>query len=97
MGLYIEPQQDKRDWLNNNGVGIAVLPKSLAEISPDQLPVALIDNVAFLAGSVAFNQRELDYWNDSINRGDSRKMTFYLVDKEKLKDVCPQFDKYARD
>lgn len=96
MGLYIEPNQNKRDWLNANGTLIPELPKTLAEIDANQLPVALLDNISFLAGSVAFSQSELDYWLDSISRGDNRSMTFYLVDKDKIEAVCPNFSKYVK-
>ena len=60
MGAYINPPEiSKEKWLRQNAIRI---PKSEAKVHTDfddKLVVALLDNMAFTAACIAFNENEL--------------------------------------
>jgi hypothetical protein len=82
MGAYINPENmTKEEWLANNGQLIAYPPEKFDEM-PGKLAVCLVDNGAFTAAGIAFDERELQ----AFTHPDGRPKKWYWVDKEKLMD-----------
>lgn len=60
MGCYINPKtMSKEDWLNK----FATPHPGPVPVSPDVLPICLVDNGMFTAAAVAYDQREADAFN----------------------------------
>ena len=80
MGCYINPKlSTKEEWLKDHAVSESL---SFPAIIPDDcLPVCLVDNGPFKAAGVAFNEREVNEFN---NPNDGRFKVWYIVSKEKL-------------
>lgn len=88
MGLYINPPtQSKEDWLAQNGSIVGEAPPTLIK-SFDHvrtlLPVCLVDNGAFTAAAIAYDQREFD---DFRRPDDHRRKLWFLVPVTKLCEV----------
>jgi hypothetical protein len=82
MGYYINPtNMSKEQWLRENGVEV---PKPIAKHHPagDELVVCLVDNGAFTAAGIAYDDGE----RDAFMYPDSRPMRWYLVKRELLKE-----------
>ena len=94
MGLYLEPREDKREWMESNGMRASV--SSFEAIPSDQVFVCMIDNGAFIALAVAYSEREFDYF---LTTKDDRPKEWYLVDKNIAKSVTdPEiWDGYMKD
>lgn len=96
MGLYLEPQINKRNWLDENA-NFLIGCVGNSNIDFDSLPenkvfVCLVYNGFFLAAAVAFNEREFE----EFNTPDGRPKYWYSVDKEKAKSIAPNWDDYFR-
>lgn len=83
MGAYVNPKDmTKEDWLKANAEGISpTAPVAIDAMSPNHLPVCLVDNGPFTAAGIAFNERELQAFNDP---NDYRMKVWFWVPKEKL-------------
>jgi hypothetical protein len=93
MGLYIEPPGNKTSWIftyNSAGIDIASPRRlqaqweDLQEAHPNELPVAYLNNGAFVALAVAFNRTE--FLRLAAGRPDAR---WFLVPKSVLRTVVP--------
>ena len=86
MGVYVNPAgMSKEDWLAQNGELLIESPKWEDE-KEGNLPVSLVDNGPFRAAGVCFDERELECFAESIR--DTRPKTWFMVEVDKLKDVC---------
>lgn len=88
MGLYIETN-NKLSWLNNHGV----LATVESAVKNDEFLVCWIDNKLFQAVGVAFNDEALKI----MSKPDPRTKLWFIVKKDKLKEVCPEWNKYVKE
>lgn len=96
MGLYINPRgQSKEDWLKENGHPSSLSAVKAMRFSEEEteLPVCLVDNGFCTAAAVGFDPRELAEFS---RPDDLRPKEFFVVSKEKLKAVCPDYDRYFK-
>lgn len=96
MGLYINPPgTTKEQWLINNAVGVQIpeLAWSMHENDPEVIVVCLVNNVMFTAAGVAYNRNEFD----TFNTPDGRSKEWWVVPKEKIKEICPDYRYYFKD
>lgn len=96
MGCYINPKDlPKEKWLLNKGILTTkddVLSHDYNDPCVGFVPVVLIDNGAFQAASVLFNEAERDRF--LLDRTD-RPRTFWFVDIEDVRTVSP-YDLYTK-
>lgn len=87
MGYYINPPgQGKETWLWENRTGdIATSAPSYAELDKDHHFVVLVNNGAFTAAGIAYDEEE---FND-FSRNDGREKAWVQVADERLINVCP--------
>lgn len=84
MGLYINPQDiSKEDWLGLVGE-LQTSPPKQHRIGT-KLVVCLVDNGPFSAAAVAYDQLELEDFDDPI---DTRPKAWYLVEEADIRVVC---------
>ncbi len=83
MGYYINPTDgsSKENWLEKNGKLAFVNEVNKCDYHK-QNPVCLIDNGAFTAAGIGYNERETNVFLAP----DGRPKKWYLVDKDKLKE-----------
>lgn len=101
MGLYIEPvdYDDKEKFIHNAEIkGLAQEIKLKHNYKPSNIEdfhliVCLVDNGFFKALGVAFNDQELEAFNQT---SDHRPKKFYLMDKELVKQNTTNFDSYFK-
>jgi hypothetical protein len=105
MGLYVEPQtgtkiQFIRDGVSDGLIEVVTLGQLVEMSRPtaiflDQGKVilCLVDNGFFQALAVAFNDSELGVFMDF---GDTRPKTFFVADKQLVKNNTTNFDSYFR-
>lgn len=88
MGCYVNPDhEDKETWLEKNATTICKMnyfPKWEIIFATNERPVVLIDNGAFKAAGVAYDERE---YQDFTREDDPRPRKIYSVSIEKLKEV----------
>lgn len=78
MGCYINPpSSNKVSWLFEHGEEI----KSPCAITESHVPVCLVNNGQFFAAGVAFDQREIDGFDQPT---DLRPKQWFKVSREKL-------------
>jgi hypothetical protein len=88
MGYYINPVgQTKEEWLRDNGVKVDN-PNIGAALAETNRLVCWVDNGGFTAAGIAFNQDEVDAFNQA---NDLRPKLWFMVDKDKLMEVCPEY------
>lgn len=92
MGLYVEVSH-KDKWLEQNGEPLMYGDFTWESIRDDEFMVVLVNNYAFFAAGVAFNERE---FGEFTRQSDERPKKYYAVKKELLKKVCPLWDDYVR-
>lgn len=82
MGSYVNPEKEsKESWLTRNG---KIIPLAEARIHKDFTNiflVVLVDNLAFSAAGIAYDQIEVNDFTDPLDR---RPRTCFLVPKESL-------------
>lgn len=88
MGAYINPQngQSKEAWLKSNcnsGPLSAMRPWN-TNLYQASLPVCLVDNGAFTAAAIAYNEREFNDFNDPH---DHRPKVWFIVSIDRLTQV----------
>jgi len=90
MGLYVEAKINgkKLNWLTSNGR----LATYMGIAKADEFKVCWVDNGAFEAVAVAFDDRELEM----LSKPDGRSKLWFIVSKAKLKEVCPEWDTYVK-
>ncbi len=101
MGLYIEPQIDKKMWCDGNCKEMIESGRNpihefysiLKDDNPTCSVVCLVDNGMFYAGAVAYSQAEFNAFNEP----DGRFKTWYLIEDEILKMVCPSWNIYMKE
>jgi hypothetical protein len=82
MGYYINPEdQSKEAFLKQHGTPISADHAASFDFTTNQLPVCLVDNIAFTAAGIAYDTKE----RDAFLRPDRRLKRWFLVDKEALK------------
>jgi len=89
MGLYINPiGETKESWLEREAVEVAGAEAAATwREGGEILPVCLVDNGAFTAAAVIYSDGEMKTF---IDRGDSRKKRWFVVEVEKIRKVCGQ-------
>ena len=92
MGLYLEPQADKREWMNENAEKIRLA--AFQDTPEDKVLVCMVDNGFFVALAVAFSDAELRAFTLP---DDNRPKEWYFVDKEKAKMIAPAWNSYIKD
>lgn len=94
MGLYINPpDMTKEEWLVKNAIDTTALigvKRSWETVPEGTLPVCVVDNGAFTAAGIAFDEQEYD----AFNCDDGRAKLFVLVPIDKLLEVQPQLKNY---
>jgi hypothetical protein len=89
MGYYINPNDmTKEEFLRRYGTRLDRAPDTFKN-EKDEYAVCLVDNGAFTAAAIAYNQGELEVFKDPDGR---RRMWFY-VPVEELKPFMGKFFK----
>lgn len=84
MGFYINPlNMTKEEWLRRNGVPVNHLTAQNHHAG-DRVVVCLVDNGAFTAAGIAYDDRE----RDEFCRPNKRLRQFYLVPREVAREYC---------
>ncbi len=90
MGLYLEPEMDKKDWLDKNGALIVqgvndpkINYNSIEGLNKTKVLICNVDNGFFMASAVAFSESEYNAFAGI----DGRFKWWYLVDKSLAKSV----------
>lgn len=91
MGYYINPTDGttKESWLASHGVRHPEIVPESARTTFEDKPctcVVLVDNGAFTAAAIAYNDDELEAFT---HYRDYRPKRFFLVPDEDLKQFCP--------
>lgn len=89
MGFYIETDghNNKANWILKNCKDSYVAPITLdINVPKGFVPVVVMDNGAFEAAGVAFDQKEL---NDFIDPRDGRPKQLLMVKREDVIRECP--------
>jgi len=99
MGLYIEPEGNKLEWLQKNSelmhpTTYVPIEYDFSSTPKDKVVVCLVDNHIFQAAGVAFNKKEFDAFNLP---GDDRPKTWFLVDREKARAIAPLWNTYMKE
>lgn len=97
MGLYINPNTDKMDWLQRNSTKLITgvpTEQDFYDTPNDSFIVCYVDNGFFDALAVAFDLRELKAFTDP---GDPRSKLFAVVPKNNIKRHAPDYDHYVRE
>lgn len=99
MGYYINPRAGtKEGWLNDHGLEVTGpewgllatnFRGAIGNRGNDGVYVCLVDNGPFTAAGICYNEAEFDAFNAP---GDSRPMTWYVVMRGDIIDVCPQVE-----
>jgi hypothetical protein len=84
VGYYINPKQcSKEYWLESFGTRITEHDaKAHSATRGNTLVVCLVDNGAFTAAGIAYDDRE----RDAFSRPDGRHKVWYLVNRDVLKE-----------
>jgi len=86
MGYYINPpDRTKEEWLEEFGEE-AITPTWPA--TEGMVPICLIDNGAFTAAGIAYNEAEFNAFM-APDSGMQRPRTWYYVPREKVLEVQP--------
>ena len=81
MGYYINPSETTKErWLAENGVRITT-EEARKHSAGEELVVCLVDNGAFTAAGICYDNRE----RDAFIHPDERPRVWYRVEKTKLK------------
>ena len=84
MGCYVDTDDgNKERWLEKHGI-VVFPPIKLEDLPETHLFVCLVDNGAFSAAGVAYDEHELD----AFIHPDGRRRTWFMVSKEDLMNVC---------
>ena len=95
MGLYLEPRvSDKKAWVQNNGVtvgeGVGEIDFDIRTVNEDEVLVCNVENFAFDATAVAYNESEFN----AFNRPDGRNKTWVIIKKDVAKANAPMWETY---
>ena len=93
MGLYLEAR-DKVQWLEEHGDEHGNVYNALKHVTDDEFVVCLVNNGAFYAAAIAYNDGEVEAFNLPT---DPRPKRWFIVTKEKLRHVCPAWDTYVKE
>lgn len=86
MGWFVQPRSETKEaWLARNGAPATRDEVMTLDLTAGKLPVALVDNGAFHAAAILYDDRERDVLND----WDDRPITLYLVDRALLESEFP--------
>ena len=99
MGLYLEPGTDKKQWLDIKATPITdvvfgTISIKMGDVPDDKVIVCLVDNGAFYAAGIAYDNYELQAFNHD---NDPRAKIWYYLDKELAKATAPEWDKYIKE
>lgn len=74
MGYYINPQEGTKEaWLKSNAREVE---EGELKITPEELPVVLVDNRAFTAAGICYDSQEL---KEFTNPRDQRPKRWFMV------------------
>lgn len=96
MGLYINPMNiSKEQWLLQHTTKTfgRTPPSSINDVADDEAIVCLVDNGPFTAAAVTCTQHELEVFLDP---DDQRPKAWFVVKKNAVKDVCPDYSRYMK-
>ncbi len=89
MGYYIDPpNQSKESFLNQHGRRVNITD---LKITDTELPVVLVNNFAFTAAGIAYDEKEL---KEFLDPDDYRPKMYFMVPREALK---PYYDQEEYD
>lgn len=92
MGLYVNPRDmEKEEWLEKNCTLKSRQAIGWEFLTDDHLIVCLIYNGLFTAAGVAYDSEEYKRFADN----DGRPKEWFMVNKELLKKVCPDYGNYV--
>lgn len=92
MGFYINPTDcTKEEFLRANGTRIKQEECQATLDTGTHLPVCLIDNGAFTAAGILYNQQALNYWLQPRS-DDHRLRWFFSVSRHDLRPYLPKGD-----
>jgi len=92
MGLYINPTEvTKEQWLQQYHCGAQRTPPEWNEIPKDQIVICLINNGAFTAAAICYNEREL---NDFADENDTREKLWVFVKEDYVHLIQPRLSEY---
>ena len=89
MGYYLEPQMDKKAYLQREARPIKRSEVLDVFAGEDEVPVALIDNGMFLAAGILFDEGEATYF---LEDSSGRPISFWAISKEKARWNAPGYD-----
>ena len=96
MGLYLEPEINKKAWLDNYGTqmaeGFGRSGIDYETIPNDEILVCCVDNGFFLAAAVAFSEDEFK----AFDSPDGRPKYWYSVKRDLAKSIAPMWDSYMK-
>lgn len=90
MGLYLEPNIDKTEWIETNGEELTCLPKD-TYMDNGRYIVCHIDNLIFVALGVMYSKKELDY---VLRLDDGRVKRWFYVSIEDIKELAHGWESY---
>jgi len=91
MGAYVNPTgMSKEKWLLKNAKEVHY-PMKWENVPENFLPVVLVDNGIFTAAGIAYNEGELDAFQDP---SDIRPRRYFLAPIHRLHEVSYELDGY---
>jgi hypothetical protein len=87
VGEYLNPPEDKLQWLLRNATVVAEDQQQFVDPATDKVAVCLVDNGAFMAAAVAYSEHE---FNDFNREADTRPKLWFVVDLDKMAEIEPR-------
>lgn len=87
MGEYLNPPEDKLQWLLRNATVVAEDQQQFVDPATEKVAVCLVDNGAFTAAAVAYSEREFREFNRPT---DIRPKLWFVVDLDKMAEIEPR-------
>lgn len=87
VGEYLNPPEDKLQWLLKNAQIVGEDQQQFVDPTTDKVAVCLVDNGAFTAAAVAYSEGEFREFNRET---DIRPKLWFVVDLDKMAEIEPQ-------
>jgi len=87
VGEYLNPPEDKLQWLLRNATVVAEDQQQFVDPATEKVTVCLVDNGAFMAAAVAYSEHE---FNDFNREADTRPKLWFVVDLDKMAEIEPR-------
>ena len=93
MGMYVNPTNGpKEGWLNAHAEHVLTKAPKWDDVSFNKGIVCLVNNGPFTAAGICYSRDELECFADPK---DMRPKVWFIVPKDALIAVCPQYANYA--